>query len=126
MPLVEIQVLEGRSAAEKKALFDAVHAALMEALKIPDDDRLQRLVEHTSEDFEVPAANFTIVKMTMFPGRSETAKRELYQAIVRNLGELGIEGNDVFIVLDEPPLENWGIRGGTPANELQLGLDLNI
>lgn len=126
MPLVEIQVLKGRSAPEKKALFDAVHAALMNALKISDDDRLQRLVEHGSDDFEVPSPTFTIVRITMFPGRSETAKRDLYQAIVRNLGELGIPGNDVFIVLDEPPLENWGIRGGRPANELQLGLDLNI
>lgn len=126
MPLVEIQVLEGRSSAEKRALLDAVHAALMEALKIPDDDRLQRLVEHDSEDFEVPSPTFTIVRVAMFPGRSATAKRDLYQAIVRNLGELGIAGNDVFIVLEEPPLENWGIRGGTPANELQLGLDLNI
>lgn len=125
MPLVEIQVLKGRSASEKKALFDAVHSALMDSLKIPDDDRLQRLVEHDSEDFEVPSATFTIVKVTMFPGRSSSAKRDLYQAIVRNLGELGIPPNDVFIVLEEPPLENWGIRGGTPANELQLGLDLN-
>jgi phenylpyruvate tautomerase PptA (4-oxalocrotonate tautomerase family) len=126
MPLVEIQVLKGRSAPEKKALLNAVHNALMDAFKIPDDDRLQRLVEHDSDDFEVPSPTFTIVRVTMFPGRSETAKRDLYQAIVRNLGELGIAGNDVFIVLEEPPLENWGIRGGTPANELQLGLDINI
>lgn len=117
MPLVEIQVLKGRSAPEKKAIFDAVHNALMDALKIPDDDRLQRLVEHDSEDFEVPSATFTIVKITMFPGRSDAAKRDLYQAIVRNLGELRVPANDVFIVLEEPPLENWGIRGGTPANE---------
>lgn len=126
MPLVEIQVLEGRSAPEKKAVFDAVHSALMEALKNPDDDRLQRLVEHASEDFEVPSPTFTIIKITMFPGRSDAAKRDLYQAIVRNLGELGIAGNDVFIVLDEPPLENWGIRGGTPATELQLGSELDV
>lgn len=126
MPLVEIQVLVGRTGAEKKALFDAVHSALVEALKTPDDDRLQRLVEHASDDFEVPSPSFTIMKITMFPGRSDAAKRDLYQAIVRNLGELGIASNDVFIVLDEPPLENWGIRGGTPANELQLGLDLDI
>lgn len=57
MPLVEIQVLKGRSASEKRALFDAVHSALMDSLKIPDDDRLQRLVEHESEALEVPKQN---------------------------------------------------------------------
>jgi phenylpyruvate tautomerase PptA (4-oxalocrotonate tautomerase family) len=126
MPIVEIQVLKGRSAPEKKAILDAVHNALMDALKIPDDDRLQRIVEHDSENFEVPSATFTIVKVTMFPGRSDSAKRDLYEAIVAGLQELGIPHNDVFIVLEEPPLENWGIRGGTPASELELGLDLNI
>jgi phenylpyruvate tautomerase PptA (4-oxalocrotonate tautomerase family) len=126
MPIVEIQVLKGHSAPERKAILEAVHNALVDALKIPDDDRLQRLVEHDSENFEVPAATFTIVRVTMFPGRSDSAKRDLYEAIVAGLGELGIPPNDVFIVLDEPPLQNWGIRGGTPASELELGLDLNI
>jgi phenylpyruvate tautomerase PptA (4-oxalocrotonate tautomerase family) len=126
MPLVEIQVVKGRTAPAKKALFDAVHNALMDALKIPDDDRLQRLVEHDSDDFEVPSPTFTIVKITMFPGRSDAAKGELYQAIVGNLGELGIPPNDVFIVLEEPPLDNWGIRGGVPASEVELGFEREV
>lgn len=46
MPLVQIEVVKGRSAAEKKALFDAVHTALVATLKIPDDDRTQTLLEH--------------------------------------------------------------------------------
>ena len=126
MPLVEIQVLKGRSAPEKKGIFDAVHNALMDALKIPDDDRLQRLVEHDSEDFEAPSESFTIVKVTMFPGRSLAAKRALYQALVTRLGPLGIPPEDVFIVLQEPPLDNWGIRGGQPASEVDLGFQLEV
>lgn len=126
MPLVEIQILKGRSASEKRAIFDAVHDALMDALKIPDDDRLQRLVEHEGEDFEVPSATFTIVKITMFPGRSVEAKRALYKAVVAKLGEVGIPEEDVFIVLQEPPLENWGIRGGRPASEVDLGFQLDV
>ncbi|MGH3119275.1 MAG: tautomerase family protein, partial [Gaiellales bacterium] len=112
MPLVQIEVLKGRSLPEKQALFDAVHEALVEALKIPDDDRVQRLIEHESEDFEAPSEAYTIVRITMFPGRSLSAKRDLYRAIVKNLGQLGVPANDVFIVLQEPPLEDWGIRGG--------------
>jgi phenylpyruvate tautomerase PptA (4-oxalocrotonate tautomerase family) len=126
MPLVQIEVVKGRSASEKKALFDAVHDALVEALKIPDDDRLQKLIEHDSDDFEVPSPAFMIVKVTMFPGRSVSAKRALYEALVANLGELGISSNDVFIMLEEPPLENWGIRGGTPASEVDLGFQVDI
>ena len=38
----------------------------------------------------------------------------------------GIDGNDITIVLLEPPLENWGVKGGKPANEVELGFNINI
>ena len=37
MPLVRIEVIEGRPVAERKRLLEGVHAALVEALAIPDD-----------------------------------------------------------------------------------------
>jgi phenylpyruvate tautomerase PptA (4-oxalocrotonate tautomerase family) len=63
----------------------------------------------------------------MFKGRSSEAKKKLYTAIVKNLtSSLKIDGNDITIVIHEPPLENWGIRGGLPANEVDLGFSLNV
>jgi hypothetical protein len=29
-------------------------------------------------------------------------------------------------VLNEVPLENWGIRGGQPASEVDLGFKVNV
>jgi phenylpyruvate tautomerase PptA (4-oxalocrotonate tautomerase family) len=129
MPLVRIEVREGRSPSEKKALLEAVHFALVEALKIPELDRMQRLHELPADCFEIPpdkSGMFTLVEVTMFPGRSLEAKRRLYGALVRNLGELGIKPRDVFIILHEPPMENWGIRGGVPASEVDLGFEVNV
>jgi phenylpyruvate tautomerase PptA (4-oxalocrotonate tautomerase family) len=129
LPLVRIEVLRERTPADKKELFRAVHEALVDALRIPDEDRTQRLIEHDPEDFELPpdkSERFTLVEITMFPGRTLTAKRRLYKAIVAKLGMLGIPGNDVFIVLHEPPMENWGIRGGTPASEIDLGFQVDV
>ena len=40
-------------------------------------------------------------------------------------GELGIAASDILIVLHEPPLENWGVRG-VPASELDLGFNLKV
>jgi phenylpyruvate tautomerase PptA (4-oxalocrotonate tautomerase family) len=45
---------------------------------------------------------------------------------VKNLGALGIAPDDIFIVLNEVALENWGIRGGVPASEVELGFKVNI
>jgi phenylpyruvate tautomerase PptA (4-oxalocrotonate tautomerase family) len=52
MPLVRIEILEGRPAPDKKRLLQAVHDALVEACGIPDDDRTPRLIEHRPENFE--------------------------------------------------------------------------
>jgi phenylpyruvate tautomerase PptA (4-oxalocrotonate tautomerase family) len=70
--------------------------------------------------------NYTLIEITLFAGRSLEAKRALYQAIVKNLGALGIAPDDVFIVLNEVALENWGIRGGVPASEVDLGFNVKV
>ena len=129
MPLVRIEILKGRSRAEKEAVLEGVHAALMEALKIPGNDRTQRIIEHAPWDFETPPGKterYTLIEITMFPGRSLDAKRHLYQAIVRNLAGAGVPPSDIFIVLHEPPMDNWGVRGGQPASEVDLGFKVNV
>jgi Tautomerase enzyme len=129
MPLVRIEVIKGRSASEKRRLLEAVHDALVEAFEIPQDDRTQRLVEHDPENFEIPpgrSESYALVEITAFPGRSASAKRSLYQAIVRNVGGLGIAAEDVFIVIVEPVMENRGIRGGQRASEVDLGFRVDV
>jgi phenylpyruvate tautomerase PptA (4-oxalocrotonate tautomerase family) len=129
MPLVKVSLLKGKSKEEKKALSDAIHAALMEAFRIPENDRNQRIFEFEPENFDVPegkTSNYTLIEITAFPGRSLDAKRKLYQTIVKNLNKLDIQPNDLLIVLKEPPLDNWGVRGGIPASEIDLGFKLDV
>lgn len=129
MPLVRIEVRQGRTEAEKRALLEAVHVALVEALGIPDHDRTQMIREYAPEDLEIPPGKtekFTLVEIALFAGRSLDAKRRLYQAIVRNHRELGIAPDDIMIVLHESPLENWGIRGGRPPSEVDLGFAVDL
>jgi phenylpyruvate tautomerase PptA (4-oxalocrotonate tautomerase family) len=129
MPLVNISVKQGWTTEEKKGLLDAVHAALVESFEIPETDRHQRIGEVPGEDFEIPSGKtdrFTLVEISVFPGRSLDAKRRLYASIVEKAGQLGIDPTDVFIVLYEPPMENWGIRGGIPASEVDLGFKVDV
>ncbi len=130
MPNVRIEIRQGRSPAEKKALLEAVHRAKVEALKVPDHDRKQTLCEYSADDFEIPptkTTKYTIIEITMFAGRSLSAKRHLYEAIVRNLGRppISISSDDILIVLHVVPLENWGI-GGHPASEVDLGFKVSV
>ena len=128
MPLVKVSLLKGRSSEEKKALLDAIHAALLDAFKIPENDRTQRIFEFEPENFDIPeekTSNYTIIEIDVFPGRSLDAKRQLYQKIVQNLSEQ-IQPNDILVILKEPSLDNWGVRGGMPASEIDLGFKLDV
>lgn len=127
MPIVHVHVATGRGSAEKKAILDGVHAALVEAFRIPEHDRNQILHEHAPDHFESRhGPGFTLVEATVFPGRTPEAKKRLYAAIVRNLEAAGIAPEKVMIVLHEPPLEDWGLRGGKPATELSFGFKLDV
>lgn len=99
------------------------------ALQVPADDRQIRYVEHLPQHFAVPpdkTDNYTLIEILIFPGRSLQAKRRLYQEIVTRLGALGIAPGDILIVLQEPPLDNWGLRGGQPASAVDLGFRLDV
>jgi phenylpyruvate tautomerase PptA (4-oxalocrotonate tautomerase family) len=128
MPKVIIDIREGRSDEHKQKLMDGVHNALVKAIKIPDDDRIQILNEHKKSNFEIPPEKsdlFTTIEIIMFLGRSIDAKRNLYKAIVNNLMEIGIEDKDIMIILHEPSMENWGIRG-IPASDLKIGFKIDV
>jgi phenylpyruvate tautomerase PptA (4-oxalocrotonate tautomerase family) len=129
--LARIDILEGRAAAEKRAIVDAVRSALSEALQAPSDDPLVRLAEYPAEQFSLPypdrhSARFALVEITMFSGRSMDTKRRLYDALVSRLDGAGVPAQDVLIVLHEPPMHNWAVDGGVPASEAEIGFEVDI
>jgi len=130
MPLAKISLRTGRNPGYKKAILDGVHAALVEAFLIPDADRHQSLQEFDPDCFEIPPANsdrYVVIEIIAFQGRSFEAKKKLYAAIVRNLHiSPGIPKDDILIILQETPTENWGIHGGRPANEVNLGFKIDV
>ncbi len=98
-------------------------------MKLPAHDRTQLLHEYEAEDFVVPPGktkNYTLIEITMFSGRSKDIKQALFSQITERLAVIGIALSDVFIILNEQPLDNWGIRGGQQASRVELGFKVNI
>ena len=131
MPTVLIEVRKPYTPEQEMGLMEAVHAALREAFKIKPGDRDVRLIVHDPHRFACPPAcetpeAFTLVGIDAFAGRSVDAKRNLYRAIVANLEPFGIPKNHVKIVLREQPRENWGIRGGQAACDVDLGFKVDV
>lgn len=131
MPSVLIEIRRQYTQEQEIALMEAVHAALREAFKILPGDRNVRLVVHEPHRFACPPDRekpefYTHISVDAFAGRSLDAKRNLYQAIVNNLGSFGIPANHVKILLREIPKENWGIRGGQAGCDVELGFKVDV
>ena len=115
MPLVRVDMIKGKSSEYKKEVLDCIHDGLIESIGIEDWDRFQRIVEIPRDDFETAPEktdDFMIIELTLFPGRTKEQKGDAIKAITSRLvNSLGIAPTDVFIVINEPPLENWGMGG---------------
>ena len=115
MPIVKVSMLEGKTPEYKKTVLDCIHDGLVESIGIEDWDRFQRVEEFSKEDFEKPdfkSDDFMIIEISLFPGRSKELKGKLIETVAGNLNRrLSVAPSDIFILISEPPLENWGIGG---------------
>jgi phenylpyruvate tautomerase PptA (4-oxalocrotonate tautomerase family) len=113
----------------EREVIETVQSALLSALKIPDYDRDVVLDIYDAATRIVPTGRSercTRIEVVMFSGRSLDAKRALYQALVANLSALGVPATEIKIILQEVPAENWGLRGGQPASEIDLGFKVDV
>ena len=121
MPLVRISLRDGKPAAYRRALGDAVHRAMVEAVNAPPLDRFQVITEHPADGLIYDPAYLGIertddvvfVQITLNTGRTVEQKKALYARIVELLAESpGIRPQDVLINLVEVPRENWSFGNG--------------
>ena len=127
MPTVKIELLKGRDKPDLIKIRDLVLDAVVESLKLKSNDRNIRLIEYEEGFFQMKPPYEVLIEISMFTGRTKETKRKLYQTIVKKLENSGLVNKEtVFIILNEQPLENWGVKGGIPADEIDLGFKVNI
>lgn len=105
-------------AGRQQELSDLLHSCVVSAWGLPEDKRFHRFLLLDAEDFVCPqrSANYLIIEVVCFTGRSDDAKRALIRTIYERCG---LAAEDVEITIIEMPKVNWGIRG-VPADELAL------
>jgi len=119
MPFVRIDLKQDFPPTLRRAIADGVHAALVEAIGIPPDDRFQVVASHG--DGVIHDANYlgiarsdgiVMIEIHLSVGRTLEQKRALYAAIAERLAAAGIRRQDVFIHLMETTLLNWSFGDG--------------
>jgi phenylpyruvate tautomerase PptA (4-oxalocrotonate tautomerase family) len=121
MPLVRIDLREGRPPAERESIGAAVHQAMTETIDVPHDDVFQVIAEHGSAGLRYDQAYLGIerddgivfVQITMRSGRTREQKRALYRRVTELLEEsAGVRPANVLIALCENGLEDWSFGDG--------------
>jgi phenylpyruvate tautomerase PptA (4-oxalocrotonate tautomerase family) len=120
MPLLRVDVYEGRSKRQLKDLLDALHRAMLAAFKVPERDRYQIVHEHKPsrmimEDtgLDIPRTkNFVFVQVTTRP-RSREMKEAFYRLAVEELERsCEIAPSDVMINMVTTTDEDWSFGMG--------------
>jgi Uncharacterized protein, 4-oxalocrotonate tautomerase homolog len=128
MPSTRIETRAGWLGDRRRDFIEAVQAALVTGILIPEGDRCVRLLEFeddciiTSPD---AGPRYTVIEISLFAGRTIEAKRRLYAAMVEKLAPFGLSANEIKVILHEVPRENWGLRG-LPGSEIELGFKVEV
>ena len=121
MPLVRIDLREGKSEQYRRALADGVHEAMIEAIEIAPQDRFQVITEHSANALIYDPAylgvertnDIVLVQITLSAGRKPGQKRKLFQRMAEILAKNpGLRPEDLMINLVETVWENWSFGNG--------------
>jgi phenylpyruvate tautomerase PptA (4-oxalocrotonate tautomerase family) len=126
---IKIYGLRDRLNPIKSQMSDVIHACTVEALELPVDKRFHRFFPMDAADFYYPdgrSEQYTIIEISMFEGRSTTAKKQLIGLLFEKFAaELHISAQDLEITIFETPRRNWGIRG-MMGDELSLNYKVEV
>jgi hypothetical protein len=120
VPLVRIDVNQGRSPGDLRLLSQGIHDAILAEYGIPERDYFHVLTEHPQGQIFAQDAGLgfertpDVVMIQIFTqgGRSQQAKESLFAAIAARLGDVGVAGEDVFIGYIENTASDWSFGFG--------------
>ncbi|MDQ1675276.1 MAG: hypothetical protein QOC93_420 [Actinomycetota bacterium] len=121
MPLVRIDVIEGRRTPEQlRRLADTIQEVMLDVFAAPPRDRYQVLTEHRPgqlicEDtgLGLERTDDLVVLQVFQQGRSEEQKRALYAGLARRLEEAtGLAPSDLIVSVIGNSREDWSFGLG--------------
>jgi 4-oxalocrotonate tautomerase len=130
MPLVRIDIPEGKSLEYGVKVGQVVYEAMLACLNVPKHDHFQVITEHPRAGMQIDreylgiqrSDDCILLQITLNTGRSVEMKQHFYKAVADGLHEqLKLRREDVLINLVEVMKENWSFGNGeaqyaTPAS----------
>lgn len=124
MPVVIMHLSDDLEPAAYGALADEARQVLVESLGLPPEfgkvilytTPLAGRSVHPSRD-----PRFVLAEVRLFSGRDAAVKARLMAALDAAIRRhSGLSPENVFVQLVEAPKSDWGLRGGRPADQVDL------
>ena len=121
MPLVRIDLVEGKSPEYCEKIGEIVYQTMLDVLNVPEHDRFQVITEHRKDGLSFDreylgvhrSDDCVFLQITLNAGRSVELKQRFYKALADNLHEaINLRREDVLINLVEVSKENWSFGNG--------------
>lgn len=120
MPLVRVDVLEGWSDEEVRALLDTVQEVMEEVFAAPPRDRYQVLTEHRpgqlvlqDSGLGIERTDRMVLVSVVQQGRTTEQKQALYARLAERLGErVGLRPDDLVVSVTENSRADWSFGHG--------------
>jgi phenylpyruvate tautomerase PptA (4-oxalocrotonate tautomerase family) len=125
MPLINVYLRQGTTPEYRHNVSTALHQAMVDVLKIPEDDQFHVFHEVTPDNFHMQSVAFglsrserTMFIQLIFNQRTAEQKCELFRAIVDDLRLLAdVPEEDVMLMVLETARENWWAAGRVVSPE---------
>ena len=120
MPLLYIDLIEGRTPAEVKALLDATHDVVVDAFGVPPRDRYQVVHAHPAHEIVawdtglgIDRSSRLVVVHVVSRRRTREMKEKFYELLASNLADrCGVDPADLIVSITENGDEDWSFGHG--------------
>jgi len=120
MPLVYIDLIEGRDPAQVRSLLDTAHEALVEALELPPRDRYQVVSTHPAREIVawdtglgIRRSDQLVIVHIVSRRRARQLKQKLYALLADKLQKAcGLNPTDLIVSITENDDEDWSFGQG--------------
>ncbi|OBJ06847.1 tautomerase family protein [Mycobacterium sp. 1465703.0] len=120
MPLLYIDLIEGRSRSEVRALLDAIHETVVEAFGVPERDRYQVVRTHPAHEIVtldtglgIDRTSRQVVLHVVSRQRPRELKQKFYELLASRLADrCGLDPADLIVSITENNEVDWSFGYG--------------
>ena len=120
MPLIYVDLIEGRTPAEVQALLDTIHEAVLEAFTVPQRDRYQVVSTHPAHEIValdtglgITRSSRLVIVHAVIRRRTCPQKQRFYELLASKLAEqCGLDPADLVVSITENDDDDWSFGYG--------------